>query len=326
MADRTEPDLDALRQALAVDHRDLEVSRARARALLDAGLTAPARRPAPRWVPALAAAVVLAVTLSVVGYLRRPAAEPVSELPTIDVAAAFDRLAAAAADQLPLTVADDQVLFVRSDGVMASSSFMIHYRYDAWADPDGMRWLLARRYEERLDTPLFELRGDRLNTPVLPADDLRVAGPAALAALPTDPAAMRSRLATGTATSRGDWTVEQGIWEAMHTVLGTADPFLPPAVRAALYHALAGLPGVTAVPIDIGGRPVVSFRQNHRGTLVELLFDERSGRYVGHGSGGAGHPPPTATRSPVPDVPLDAGIQFRVLVTCTAVDRDQLPA
>jgi hypothetical protein len=62
--------------------------------------------------------------------------------------------------------------------------------------------------------------------------------------------------------------------------------------------------------------------------IEELLFDERTGRYIGYGSGGVegAATPPTAAPGTVPDLSLDAQIGFRVFVTCTAVDRDEVPS
>ncbi|HTJ37603.1 MAG TPA: hypothetical protein VL738_30600 [Dactylosporangium sp.] len=324
-------DLIVVQQVLAVAPHELEASWSRARALLDARLASPARRTARRWVPAITAAVVLVVALGVAGYLRRPAPEPAGAPPVVDVAAAFDRLATAASETLPVTIGADQVLFVRSDGVMSDFEhdppIKTHYRYDLWADPQGMRPLRVRRYEQRLDVPVLDLREHQLPPrPGRPGSDFAVATPAMIAALPTDPAAMWTALTNGTAVSRGDWSVEQGVWDGMREFLPTADSLLPPAVRTALYRALAGIPGLTATRIEIGSRAVVSFRRVERKSLTELLFDEQSGRYLGEGSGALGLPLVTAAPSPVPNIPLERTITTRIVVTCTVVDRDQIPS
>ena len=338
MPEHDDEDLRVLRSLLTVEPGELDESRRRTHAALHARLARPARHPvrrrptARRWVPALAAALILLVVLGAVSYLRRPVAEQAASPPTIDVAPAFDALAAAAAGQDPVTLGRGQVLYVRTDGVTAdfehSPAFKFHYRYEAWEDPEGMVPLRARRYETRMDIPVLDMRQAELARGQIarPGTDLATATPAWIAQLPTDPVAMRATLGSASASVRGDWSVDQGVWEAMRQFLPTADPLLPPAVRTALYRALAGLSGLTAVRIEIAGRPVVSLRRVERTSVVELLFDERTGRFLGEGSGALDLPLVTRAPSPVPDVPLERTITTRLLVTCTVVSRDQIPA
>lgn len=342
MPEHDDEDLRVLRSLLTVEPGELAESRRRTQDALHARLARTARHPgwhsgwrqltARRWVPALAAALILVVVLGTYSHLRRPVAEQAASPPTVDVAAAFHALAAAAAGQKPVALGPGQVLYVRTDGVFAdfdhSPASKFHYRHEAWTNPDGMVPLRTRLYEKRMDVPVRDLHQDELAAAQVdrPGTDLTTATPAWIAQLPTDPVAMRATLITASAFVRGDWSADQGVWEAMREFLPTADPLLPPAVRTALYRALAGISRLTAVQIEIAGRPVVSFRRVERTSVSELLFDERTGRFLGEGTGDVALPLVTRAQSPVPDVPLERTIATRLIVTCTVVSRDRIPA
>lgn len=325
-------DLAAVRSAvLTVTPHELGESRARVKALI----TVPRRAPVPWRVPVLAAALVLAVALSVAWYLQGRSPAPVAAPPGLDVSAVFDQLAATASRDTPVVPDGDDVIYVEENGVSSDFSkdppirFLV--RVEHWYRPQGMVHFRMRAYEHTLITPYRDLReGDlTLYDPARqsnPGPNLQYPTPAWIAALPTTPAAMRAVMTAASAPMRGDWPVEHGIWEGMRTFLPGSDPQLPPAARTALYQTLAGLRGLTAYRIEIAGRPVMSVRMFDRGGFSELLFDERTGHFIGTGSGEKGLPMVTRTPLPVPDIPLEPTITVRSISTCTLVSPDQVPA
>ena len=60
-----------------------------------------------------------------------------------------------------------------------------------------------------------------------------------------------------------------------------------PAVQAAVFRAVAQIPGVTVVPgvVDAAGRPAVAVTRVEGQFRFELLFDPKTGRYLGSGAG-----------------------------------------
>lgn len=325
-------DLAAVRAAVStVPRHELDESRARVRALL-----AVPRPAVVTWrTPVFAAVLVLAVVIGGAWALRGPSRPPVAAPPTLDVAAVFEQLAGAAAADRPVVPGPGRLLYVEEIGV--TSDFRQHppikllYRTERWFRPQGMVLIRQRLYEHHLNEPSRDSREDELargdaGRSDSPRPSLVYPSPDWIAALPTTPEAMHPVLVEASSQVRGDWSVDHGIWEGMRAFLPGADPQLTPAVRAALYRTLAGLRGLTAHRIEIAGRPVVSVRMLDRGGIDELLFDERTGHFLGLGGGAAGSPLVTRAPLPVPDVPLEPTITTRTVFTCTVVGPEQVPA
>lgn len=109
------------------------------------------------------------------------------------------------------------------------------------------------------------------------------AGRKELAALPTDPRALYEHMrreAQGKGSSLDDET-----FVLLTDVARTASPYLTPALTAALYRAMAYVPGIELVGpgTDLLGRAatVVGRTEEVRGTRQEALFDPATGRMLG---------------------------------------------
>jgi hypothetical protein len=100
--------------------------------------------------------------------------------------------------------------------------------------------------------------------------------PAYLASLPTDPGQLLAMLRTTVGNDRE--VFKEGA--ALSTM---ADALLSPELRAALYQALAMVPGVERIPgtVDLAGRPGVAIAHSARGMRTELVIDPASSRMLG---------------------------------------------
>ena len=109
------------------------------------------------------------------------------------------------------------------------------------------------------------------------------AGPAELAALPTDPRALYEHMRRN-AEGRGS-SLEDETFVLLTDVARTASPYLTPKLTAALYRAMAYVPGIELVgpATDLLGRPatVVGRTEERTGTRQEALFDPATGRMLG---------------------------------------------
>ncbi|MEU4526019.1 hypothetical protein AB0F52_45770 [Amycolatopsis sp. NPDC024027] len=111
--------------------------------------------------------------------------------------------------------------------------------------------------------------------------------PAALPDLPTDADAMLAYLHKST-YGEGDTRHDLG-----NEVVALAEGYLRPAARAALYEAVAKVPGLVARPDAEGadGRPVLGITWNSTaeygiGHQDEFLFDPVTFAYLGSGTTG----------------------------------------
>ncbi|WP_433475681.1 CU044_5270 family protein [Spirillospora sp. CA-142024] len=137
---------------------------------------------------------------------------------------------------------------------------------------------------------------------MLPPDGETVLGPCPaeapihrpyLDALPTDTGALLDLLADQGEGDRGDRQ-----WEAASDLIGTP---ATPRVRAALYRAIAEIPGVRLRDdaVDAAGRHGVAVTRVQDGVRDEIIFDRATHRYLGGRTviAGKGHPfgPPGTT-------------------------------
>ncbi|GAA4362390.1 hypothetical protein GCM10023088_03990 [Actinomadura verrucosospora] len=139
----------------------------------------------------------------------------------------------------------------------------------------------------------------------LPPDGESVVGPCPasppierpyLGALPTDTGALLDLLADQGEGDRGDRQ-----WAAASDLI---DRPAPPRVRAALYRAIAEIPGVRLRDdgVDAAGRHGVAVTRTRDGVRDELVFDRASHRFLGTrdvvaGKGGPFGVPGTTTQS-----------------------------
>jgi hypothetical protein len=301
---------------LRADQPDLDPfaeRRVRNRLLATAGAdpapAAPARR--RRWaagpgrsrtplrigVAAAAMAAVLATGVAVTG-LRSDDGTPIGSS-----AAAAEQLnrAADAALKVPAapTPKAGQVLYrreaggqpVATDGPGASAHLCASV-HETWMPVDPKQRVIVRRTDGIV---LRSGNGDPTAYPRDPkceymtfVEDVGTgaggfAGPEELAALPTDPRALYEHMrreAEGKGSSLDDET-----FVLLTDVARTASPYLTPKLTAALYRAMAYVPGIELVgpATDLLGRPatVVGRTEDRRGTRQEALFDPATGRMLG---------------------------------------------
>ncbi|MCX4670130.1 CU044_5270 family protein [Streptomyces sp. NBC_01381] len=104
-----------------------------------------------------------------------------------------------------------------------------------------------------------------------------------LASLPTDPDALLKKLYAETRVSDGRETKAQAVFDKIGGLL--AETIMPPENAAALYKAVAKLPGVTEVPdaVDAAGRHGIGITidESAYATRSEWIFDKKSFAYLG---------------------------------------------
>ncbi|MBE1497138.1 hypothetical protein H4696_004238 [Amycolatopsis lexingtonensis] len=253
---------------------------ARARAELAA---ATARRPARRWVWGSVAAAGLAAAATAVFTLTptTPTAPPAPRAADGPVDILYR--AAAAARALPdVEPRPDQFLYTRTRLADGREN-------EFWASADGTRdgfevlfghetEIAGCRDGKRVQK---EGRGRTVTSRCEPR-------PAAHPDLPTDADAMLAYLHKST-YGEGDTLHDLGT-----EVVDLAGGYLRPAARAALYEAMAKVPGLVARTDakDAAGRPVLGITWNSTtehgiGNQDEFLFDPVTFTYVGSGTTGA---------------------------------------
>lgn len=183
----------------------------------------------------------------------------------------------------------------REDGTL--DQFLVEQRNTTWvpADPDdewqqtstltgALRWLTEERPDvaarHGYGTPRTEVqkaaRGE-FHGPVDPADGWAAGSPAYLATLPHDPEGMYDRLRTDGRPWEDSALVPRAA-ELLRTGL------LPAEVRAALYEALARVPGIRVLDeaADLDGRTGVAFgTTDELGFVSEIIIDPATGRFIG---------------------------------------------
>jgi hypothetical protein len=106
--------------------------------------------------------------------------------------------------------------------------------------------------------------------------------PAYLASLPTDPGRLLAILrdSVGEDGPNGD----RQVFKAGTALATAADALLPPGLRAALYRALAEVPGVERIPgqADLAGRPGVAIAHTYDGRRTEIVIDPVTSRTLGY--------------------------------------------
>ncbi|TPQ22309.1 CU044_5270 family protein [Streptomyces sporangiiformans] len=242
------------------------------------------RRPA-FVAPAVAAVLSVAVVLGVAvtrdardGNRPRPAKERHQA-----AAEVLERIAKAAEKRPgPEGVRDDQFVYIKSqddymeathDDTCPVPSHDLTDR-EIWKAVDGKRWGLDRsesgRYEEKIN-PKF-MANDK------PPSDYRE-----VEALPTDPDALYDWLHKG---SNPRARSHDAAFRTATTIL--SDNIVPPEVSAALFRAVAKLPGVTVVKDaedaeDALGRGGVAIGRTDKDMKerTDWIFDEKTLEYLG---------------------------------------------
>jgi len=106
--------------------------------------------------------------------------------------------------------------------------------------------------------------------------------PAYLASLPTDPGALLAVLRDEVDVAGPDG--DRQVFKAGAALATAADALLPPRLRAALYRALAAVPGVERIPgrVDLAGRPGVAIAHTSNGKRTEIVIDPATSRTLGY--------------------------------------------
>ncbi|MEU4250142.1 CU044_5270 family protein [Amycolatopsis sp. NPDC026612] len=258
---------------------------ARKRAELIAATTArrPARRRPGVWAgltaAGLAAAAAAAVVLTPAEDVVRPG--PVSPAPSVTDPVRILRTAAAKARALPdLVPRSDQFVYTRTRLANGLEN-------ETWASVDGTHDGLAFLYGHEASLAgcrdgkrvQKESRGRTVTNRCVPH-------PAAPADLPTDADAMLAYLHQST-YGEGDTLLDLG-----NEIVTLAEGYLRPAARAALYEAVAKVPGlvVRTDAKDGTGRAVLgitwdSTTEHGIGNQDYFLFDPVTFAYLGVGTG-----------------------------------------
>lgn len=105
--------------------------------------------------------------------------------------------------------------------------------------------------------------------------------PAYLASLPTDPGRLLAVLRDSVDVPGPDG--DRQVFKAGTGLATAADALLPPALRAALYEALALVPGVERIPgqVDLAGRAGVAIALTAKEKRTELVIDPETARTLG---------------------------------------------
>jgi hypothetical protein len=305
--------METLERTLAADAETLAGIRARVLARVNRAAPGRRRRPAIRWAglaAGLAAALVGGLVLTVAGASKPPPvyAETVR---TLDGAA---ELAAHAQDP---TVGPGQYLYIathawwRAEG--GRFSYLEENLIETWVPSDRAReWLERRKVTGRRQWLAGNEKDARaagvLDEPAWPDGDRRAtcgdfydtpdgsqARPCAarpggwqqptavfLAGLPRDPAALYARLRADTKGHGRDPDAEVLVYaaDALRTGLVPAD------VRAALYRALAHLPGLKIVDhqANLDGRQGVALGMHDGGGTQQIIIDPATGQFIGERS------------------------------------------
>jgi hypothetical protein len=282
-----------------------DVTRAAEARLMTAIRREPNRKPVPRrrfvWAGALASGLA---AVAAVGVLASQQGTPTGTVPPKENATplkltsanqVLDLAAVAAKDQPELTPRPDQAIAIRSNHMYVSDGPGGRYLYRTdrtlWTPAEGGRdGAVEITYLEPRAIPgqkipqsaIDEVGRKEANvirhcpgTPEWTRTDF-----AYVSRLPTTPEGMLAELRRAPANKN---PLDQRTFTAAGGLVREA--YLPPAQRAALYRALALIPGLELVENaqDAAGRTgvAVGYRDAARGLRQELIFDPVTFRYLG---------------------------------------------
>ncbi|GAA3714723.1 hypothetical protein GCM10022224_095460 [Nonomuraea antimicrobica] len=317
MGDHSQADLEALRQAWpqpAPPSSDAYTA-ARDALLRRADTTAP-RRPgrvrlpgAPRWLARsglpgeprsagrfrlsgagrrVVAVGVLAAAISGVALVIGPAGDeeprsvvPGLALPAANAQALLGRAAEVAGNRAFTAPRPDQWIYIerRVQGVPQPTQGEVQTPGTPLESRVGRSWTRA----DGKEVAVFE-DGELVRSPTgggMPPLDY-----ATVAALPTDPGALLAWMYENLGDiPRSDEDRHNSAYRLLGSLL--AQNLVPPAQEAAVYRALARIPGVTVNPdaVDVDGRPAVAVSRTEDGWVShELLLDRSTYTYLGERS------------------------------------------
>nr|WP_269801073.1 CU044_5270 family protein [Streptomyces jeddahensis] len=260
------------------------------------------RRPAvvaPAVAAALTAAVVVGVTVTRDAAVPPRPGTAMTQTPSTQSAARLlERIASAAGKQLSTDIRDDQFVYTKRDdyhwkmdpakplpdGCLTTSEGYAYGVRETWESVDGQHIGLSREHRDSgrvVERPIAkQLPGKKTPNYYRQAEQL-----------PTDPEAMYRwlyGLQSGEQPS-GKRSADQGAFTKAGGLLSAQ--LLPPKVEAALYHAVARIPGLTVYENarDAAGRTGIAVAmegtwpgdRGHGPTRHELLFDEKTLQFTG---------------------------------------------
>jgi hypothetical protein len=214
-----------------------------------------------------------------------------ADVPVASAAPVLERAAAAAAEKPFVAPRDDQWIYVKERFGGSVSEPVA--RQQTWRRADGGGFAFVDEH-------------GKLHVEIVPRPQPHSGRPGpelfesykALAALPTDPAALlRWAYARAANTTGGGKDDDGDVYLILNHILRSN--VLPPDLEAGIFRAMKQIPGVTVEEVEVSGRPVFALGLHTSDSLYEeLLLDPATHAYVGERS--------TVTRNATID-PLKAG-------------------
>jgi hypothetical protein len=214
-------------------------------------------------------------------------------------------------DQFIYRVGEERYLHVIGDveGDGPVARIWVARRHENWYSPQGLTSARLRITEDASRTPLTPADAEaarKLGYDLTPSPRVEEHGPASgyepptgctacgvtrdpgewyqptpeyLASLPTDPARLLAKVRQDVG-DQNKHSADQEVFTAILDLLRVAAPIVPPEVRAALYQAVALIPGVERIDgrVELGGRQGVAIGRVNDPTAddtvrEELVFD-----------------------------------------------------
>ncbi|WP_430783729.1 CU044_5270 family protein [Actinoplanes sp. G11-F43] len=276
-------DLDLMERFRAGTEPMSPAARARARA----GMFAPEKpRPTGRWTWRLAPVGALAAAATIAAVTVSRPAEPAPTARSVLLLAAAE-----ARRETALPARPDQFVYVESyieyhstitnaDGSETIEPLVPKHR-EIWQSADGTRdgLLRQRPRDPGIPNPDPEMANSPISVcqGVEPGEACPVR-PAYPRDLPADAAAMRAHLDRA---YTGGQPADRGVFVAATDLL--TEVYVPPAVQAAIFEALATVPGaqVQEGGTDLAGRPGIAVGHVLDGARYDLIFDAGDYHYLG---------------------------------------------
>lgn len=243
-------------------------------------------QPAPargRWLrPALAATAV--ATAAAVAFVVLPSSDsaPAARPPSSSTVALLEDIALAAEHEKSYgTVRDDQFVYVESKVSYSASeegkktTIQPLHRLEVWMSVDGLHVGMVREVGRKPFSIPVDVKPGEAGWDVSAFYNH-------LKTLPTDTDAMYDYLVENGPKNSG-----QEKYQAMFVLVGDLlhDSIVPPEQGAALFRAVARIPGVTAAKdvVDAAGRPGVAIGRDDsdNSTRDEWIFDAKTYEFLG---------------------------------------------
>jgi len=210
----------------------------------------------------------------------------------IDAARTIDRLATAAAGSPTSTVGTGQFVYVRMYGFSAVRGIggavpgneptapadnWLKDEHEIWFWPEGMTAAASARSG-------VTMPDGETSPPAVDEPSIWQPTPEWLAALPTEPAALRAELLEGIGDN-AKWSDDHLLAKEIGELLVSSEALLRAEVRVAMLKLIKGWKRLSARETVFDGRRVWAIRQTEQDRFNELLFDPATGRAVGRASG-----------------------------------------